>query len=208
MNTNLEKEIIAARHYMLGARLFDAIAAMDAASEIHTHLRRDGTPEFSHQLFLMHYLRTLNLEAKVESRALSIAFLHDVIEDYDVNVFTEQFEKYEIAMPIIADVVLMSKSGLSCEKYYERLAKGPVELSLVKGVDRIHNLSTASGAFTKEKLEKYLEETENYVDPLLKLASKRHREFWSPIENCRLTINALCRALRFVPRENHAPKQS
>ena len=52
-------------------------------------------------------------------------------------------------------------------RYYNMLIQSR-EASITKRIDRCHNVSSMAGTFTIEKLKAYIEETREYVLPLLR----------------------------------------
>ena len=48
--------------------------------------------------------------------------------------------------------------------------------SIAKGVDRMHNFQSMSGVFDLDKQQRYMEETEQYIIPMLKEARKNFPE--------------------------------
>jgi hypothetical protein len=98
--------------------------------------------------------------------------------------FREIEDKYG---PEVTDVVeRMTKEfrGIKMDPnvYFERLALSGLA-ALLKGVDRIHNLSTMVGVFSFAKQIEYLAETERHHLPMLRLARKRFPEYRAAFEN-------------------------
>ena len=87
MNNNFEKMRIALRYWLYGKGYKKASCAMEFARMYHTGTRKDGTtPEFHHQISVASYIRTLSGIRDLEA-TLSVALLHDVVEDYGVSLF-------------------------------------------------------------------------------------------------------------------------
>jgi len=165
---------ISIRSWMEGRGFHVAIAAMNFAEKHHTGIRKDGQPEFSHQVSQACYARTMERYMLHPEAVLAVIFLHDVMEDYGVS-HAELVNLFGIQ---IADAVLkMSKvvGGVKVpsEIYFPNLATCPIG-SLAKGFDRVHNLLTMVGGFKPEKQREYLEETMNKIVPMLKEARRTH----------------------------------
>lgn len=165
---------IAIRSWMEGRGFHIAIKAMNFAEQYHTGTRKDGQPEFSHQVSQACYARTMERYMLHPEAVLAVIFLHDVMEDYDVS--------YEMLVSNfgtqIADAVRkMSKveGGVKIPKeiYFKNLPTCPIA-SLCKGFDRVHNLLTMVGGFKREKQIQYLEETMVDIVPMLKKARRTH----------------------------------
>ncbi|MBI6885843.1 hypothetical protein [Pseudomonas putida] len=149
----------------------DCVQALNLAeSSIHTGTRKDGkTPEFYHQLSILGYLITQHNNLQDPRSVYMAAILHDTIEDYP------EFEP-QIAAMFPRDVD--NARGLSKMRngelipysvYFAEMAKSPV-MSVVKLVDRIHNVSTMQGVFKPEKMRKYIHEIQEYFLPMAKAA--------------------------------------
>ena len=169
---------IATRYRLLGMsqvdpRWLNALSAFDFAEQYHTGTRKDGkTPEFMHQLqiisFLLPHIRFMNDPVGV----IVAAFLHDTREDYDID--SEKIERLFGERASI-DIECLTKKfrniKKNAEEYYTPLASN-YNSSLVKGADRINNLSTMIGAFSKEKQIAYCAETRVWFFSFLKEARR------------------------------------
>ena len=165
---------ISIRAWMTGKGFHTALKAMNFAEQHHTGTRKDGQPEFSHQVSQACYARTLEKEMLYPEAVLAVVFLHDVMEDYDVSYA----ELADLFGTQIADaVVLMSKviegRKIPADVYFENLTRCPIA-SLAKGFDRVHNLLTMVGGFKPEKQREYLSETMERIVPMLKTARRMH----------------------------------
>jgi (p)ppGpp synthase/HD superfamily hydrolase len=151
-----------------------AARALGFASTYHTGSRLDGSPEISHQIEIARYLRTLS-PFKGFERALVVAMLHDVREDYDVHdcVLRSLF-----GAPAANDVAHLTKvfKGISLPVRYAFSMAGRSPISaIVKGADRIHNLKTMDDAFSEEKQASYRREARTYILPMLRSAREVYR---------------------------------
>lgn len=167
-----EKLRLAIRYWLLGRGYTTALKAMEFAASYHTGLRKNGEPEFSHQVWQVHYLRTLERDLLHPEATLAVVFLHDTLEDYPVKVA----ELESLFGAQIADsTALMSKvlegEKLDASTYFRQLGQDPIA-SVAKGVDRTHNHKTMIGAFSLEKQGRYLEETTDDIMPMLKIARR------------------------------------
>ncbi len=165
---------IAIRSWMEGRGFHVAIKAMNFAEQLHTGTRKDGQPEFSHQVSQACYARTMERYMLYPEAVLATIFLHDVVEDYDVS-YEELVSNFGTQ---IADAVIkMSKviKGIKVPKeiYFSNLVTCPIA-SLGKGFDRVHNLLTMVGGFKPEKQVEYLRETMDDIVPMLKKARRLH----------------------------------
>ena len=166
---DFNKQFISLKFYLLGKRYFQALKALDFAKSYHTGKRLDNAPEFQHQVQIALYLITLKDIAN-EELVLTVALLHDVMEDYDISreEMESRFGK------VTADKVwLLTKfykgEKKDLKKYFAAIALDP-EASLAKGADRINNIQSMQGAFNFEKQKSYTAEVLERFLPMLKEA--------------------------------------
>ena len=168
MTTRYTKLEIALRYYLKGARYNQALEAMEFAKEWHHGFRKDGTtPEFQHQIEIALYC--ISLKGLIDEEAvITAALLHDTIEDHK-NAEPLMEEKFDENIMNVCR--LLDKTGKEYKDYFERIATHPIA-SIVKGADRVHNVNSMVGVFSKEKQNKYIEEVNTYFLPMLKTARK------------------------------------
>jgi (p)ppGpp synthase/HD superfamily hydrolase len=175
---------------MLGREYHLALQAMEYASTFHIGKRKNGDPEFEHQVSIASFVRTLISTLDNPEETLASVFLHDVCEDYDVG-----FEEIEakFGLDVKDAVVLLTKkhrgAHVDRQAYYEGIGKNRIA-SIVKGADRIHNIQTMQGAFSIEKQVEYIDETNNLVLPMLKSARRKFTSQESAYENIKHVLKA------------------
>lgn len=187
------KHRIALRYWLQGAgrtdpRWYEALRAMEFGAKHHVKVRKDGfTPEFSHQIAIAHHVRTL-ADLRSPQDTVSAVFLHDVREDYDVG---DEEIRAKFGAAVADPVERLTKVFRGQKKdtatYFGEIAGCPVA-SVVKGADRIHNLSSMVGVFTREKQASYVEEGETWFLPMLKEARRNFPDQERAYENLLLTL--------------------
>lgn len=188
MKQDYEKMKIALRSWMLGRGYVNAVKAMNFAEQLHNGKRKDGSPEFSHQVSQASYARTMIDSLLFPEATLCVIFLHDIIEDK--NVTYKQL--LELFGALVADAALkMSKvvNGLRIpdEIYYKNMESCPIA-SIGKGFDRVHNLMTMLGGFKPDKQKSYIIETMEKVIPLQKVGRKNFPEQEAVYENIKFVM--------------------
>lgn len=181
--SNYEKMRIAIRYWLHGKNYFMASRAMEFASAYHTGLRKDGeTPEFHHQVCIASYIRTLP-SLLFPEETLASTFLHDVVEDYDVDLSTIE---NRFGKNVRRAVALLSKKiegyKADSKEYYKAMRMDPIA-SIIKGADRMHNFQTMPGIFTPAKQRVYIGECENKLLPMIKIAKREFPEQEPAYEN-------------------------
>jgi len=169
-----------------GKCMFNALKAMEICFKYHKGFRKDGTtPEWFHQLSIALYLSTLEGSlGQYEEDLYVVAFLHDVVEDYDYPLQAVEDDFGSVVMRAVAAI---SKKNSDIFKksppdYYNDIS-GNTLASIVKGADRIHNFQSMSGVFTAEKQLSYIEEAKTYILPMLKQARNSYPVLRPAYEN-------------------------
>lgn len=203
-----EKHFIAMRYWLLGKGYYVALDALEFASQLHTGLRKDGTTrEFAHQLAIGRYTRSIASTLQSPEDTLATVFLHDASEDHAVSQ-EELTERFGATVAHAVWVLTKQFRGQRTPDalYYEEIADSAIA-SVVKGADRIHNIQTMVGVFTREKQRSYIEETETHVLPMLKRARRRFARQEAAYENVQHVLVSqidLLRAALDAPNETVA----
>lgn len=192
LEQNNEKIKIVVRSKLQGMKFFKALKAMEFAAQYHKGVRKDGNPEFSHQISQVALALTLLDHLIYPENTICVIFLHDICEDYDVpfDTIKELFGK-----KVRDAVFLMSKQykedgqivKKDNEQYYLPLSNDCIA-SFAKGCDRIHNLLTMLGGFKEEKQKSYIKETLEFTVPMLKKARRLHPEQEGAYENIKFIM--------------------
>jgi (p)ppGpp synthase/HD superfamily hydrolase len=188
MTQNYDKMKIAIRSWMDGRKYYKAIRAMNFAEKLHQGTRKDGQPEFSHQVSQLCYARTMVDNLLFPEETLCVIALHDVVEDCNIT----HKELVELFGSVIGDATLkMSKvvDGMRIpdDIYYKVLATCPIA-SVAKGFDRVHNLMTMLGGFKPEKQKSYIQETLEKTVPMLKTGRRSFPEQQPVYENIKFVM--------------------
>lgn len=212
MATTFEKLFISLRYFLISAAKFDksyipALNMLEFAKGIHVGTRKDGfTPEFQHQLEIAHFCRTLSTNLRKPALVIGLSLGHDILEDYSNKApFVTHEQIVDISGQEMADeIMIISKEykgiKLPIEEYFSNLAKTP-HGSIAKGCDRIHNQGSMANVFTNHKQLGYVDETENYILPMLKVARRKFFDQEAAYENIKFILksqNSYVRA--YVPQ--------
>ena len=193
---SIEKRRIALRYWLLGAGMTKASEAMEFAETYHTGKRKDEvTPEVAHQISIVSYLRTLLGHLDEPEDTLVTAFLHDVREDYgvsDAQIRSQFGDRPADAVWAMTKVWLGEKRDE--DALFAAMAEDPIA-SITKPADRINNLDSMVGVFTKEKMAQYADETRTLFLPMIKKARRNFPGQEGAYENAKLVLLG---QLRFV----------
>lgn len=189
MKPNYEKNKIALRYWLIGKGYYQAVKAMNFAEKYHNGLRKDGQPEFSHQVTQALYCRTICDQLIYPEATFITIFLHDIVEDKEevtIQIIEEMFGKV-IAGYVWKISKVREGVRIPDEIYYQEMAKCPV-VSVCKGLDRDHNISTMLKGMKLEKQKDYIKETREKVVVLLKTARKLFPEQELIYENIKYSL--------------------
>jgi (p)ppGpp synthase/HD superfamily hydrolase len=203
-----KKRLLVLRHLFVGAGFYEALAALEFASLHHVGTRKDGvTPEFDHQIQIALHAFTLPDLIHREATMATI-MLHDVPEDYNVSSTEVRsiFSDRDFAIQVSEAVTLMTKTfrgrklytpddavrdgGLPTEaEFFDRMAENAIA-SIGKLCDRVHNMQSMVGVFTKAKQAGYVEEVERLFLPMLKAAKRKHPRQTLAYENLKWSLSS------------------
>jgi len=176
MKQDYNKIKTAIRYWMHGRDYHLALKAMEFGLKHHTGFRKDGiTPEFQHQVSQANFARTLNLMYPNET--LATIFLHDVVEDYAVSIH-EIEQKFGIQVSKAVELMTNAYpdgTPKPIEIYYANMSNDAIA-SIAKGCDRMHNHQSMPGVYAIEKMLRKINETNEYILPMLKTARKTFTE--------------------------------
>jgi (p)ppGpp synthase/HD superfamily hydrolase len=139
--------------------------AITFASQCHKGERRDNNePYISHPLAACKTLITLRV---TDDKILAAIILHDVVENGHAT-FKEIKKRFGAEVANLVSLQTKTK-GERPEIYFARV-ESAIGSILGKGADRHHNISNMIEVFDFSRLKHYVEETEEYILPMLKNA--------------------------------------
>lgn len=183
-------------------RWHGALASLEYALRFHVGFRKDGrTPEFLHQVEQSLYAITLRTILDFPEETVSAILLHDTLEDYyKIGVRIESIR--EVAGPRASTAVELLTNHVDLEEkpkkiYYGRMALDPIA-SFAKGCDRMNNQSTMAEVFDANKMRFKIDETIEYVLPMLKAARRRFTTQDDAFHNVKTILEQQVRLLEHV----------
>ncbi len=182
-----------------GAKLKHATKALSFMLQYHGEQKRnDGSPYYVHPVKVAAHLAALDL-FKNDPITLDVlmtgALLHDILEDTAV---TEEELTREFSAEITAVIVLLTKyKGYDNNEYYLKIRTNLLS-ALIKIADRCNNVSTMSGVFKKPRLEKYLQETDTMVKPLIRYVRDNFPDVSNPVVTMNYHIESVTNAIKVM----------
>ena len=168
------------------------VEVLPYARELHKGQFRKGNgqiPYIYHPLLMACHALSLGLE---DDNLISAVLLHDVCEDCGVHV--EDLPVNDVVKEAVR-LVTKDKSKDTYD-YYQEISENAIA-TMVKLLDRCNNVSGMSAAFSKEKLVKYINETEEYVYPLLQTAKTRYSEYSNQVFLIKYHMTSVVTSLKY-----------
>lgn len=185
--------------YCNAKQLHQTITALAFAREKHAgQFRKPGhgnerIPYIYHPLLLTCHALALGLE---EDDLLSACLLHDVCEDCGVK--PEELpvsEKCREAVRLLTKPKGFDSSADAEKKYYDGIAGNRIA-TVVKLLDRCNNISSMATSFTDTHMAEYIQETWDYVLPLIETARDRYPQYTNAFFLVRYHMNSVLESLR------------
>ena len=165
--------------YSNGAGLIQTQKALLFAKYSHLEQKRkNGDPYYIHPLTMACQATAMGIN---DDNIIASILLHDVVEDCDVIL--DDLPVKEVIRNTVALLTFnpehktfATKEEKEQEKaeYYAKI-KTSKEASMVKIIDRCHNVSSMAGVFSRAKLQEYIDETNTYIMPLIRCARDMYR---------------------------------
>lgn len=129
-------------------------------------------PYICHPLLVAYHGLVLGFE---DDTFLSAALLHDVCEDCNVAIedLPVNDETKQIVALLTKEDTPKAKTEERQKAYYSAIAKNPYA-TIIKLLDRCNNVSGMATGFGKEKIIRYIKETEQWFYPLIEYAKKEY----------------------------------
>ena len=109
---------------------------------------------------------------------IAACLLHDVVEDCGVKLeeLPVKEEVKELVRLLTHEKDTPETRDKMMSKYYKEIAKNP-KAALIKCVDRCNNLTTMSWGLSRERVYRYIDDTERYILPLINNVVKKEMEY-------------------------------
>lgn len=184
------KEYTYLKGFAMGRCMPETLQALNFARKAHQNqYRRGGQAYIVHPLTMACQAIAVGID---DDKIIAAILLHDVVEDctLSLNDLPEEpriSRRTKTAIGALTFVKPACAEGEDVKTYedrvhfakkcyYENIAKDDIA-SLAKIIDRCHNISTMAGAFSKQKLKDYIEETETFVMPLIRSTKDSFPEY-------------------------------
>jgi len=170
----MHKELVYLKGFAKGKQYWEMLKAIQVAIELHDgQKRKTGGDYVEHPMKVVSELVALKVYDEV---VLTAGLLHDVIEDCNTTR-SQLIMDYGLSREVTDVVILVTKNkSIPTDLYYEAM-KNDIRAILIKVSDRCHNISTMTNAFSIEKMQEYIAETETYILPLCKYGINHYPQY-------------------------------
>ena len=192
--------------FAVSRQMEQTVQALSFARKMHSgQYRKSGEEYIIHPLTMACHAISLGMD---DDTLISTILLHDVCEDCGVSP-----QELPVSQEVRYGVELMTFTVLDGEtkdaakrRYYDRLGENKTA-AVTKLIDRCHNVSTMAGTFSKEKMKAYIEETQEYVLPLLCRTRERYPESAEVLFSIRYHITSVIHAAEQILLADDAEKK-
>ncbi len=168
-----EKMYTYIKGFASGLEMHQTLRALAFAREKHNgQMRKSGDPYIVHPLTMACNALSLGIH---DDDIIATILLHDVCEDCDVAL--EELpvnDKVKFGVELMTFTVMEGETKETATTRYYNMLLQSKEAAFTKLIDRCHNVSTMAGTFSKEKLKAYIDETRQYVLPLLRKVKNKY----------------------------------
>lgn len=185
--------------YCNAKQFLGTMRALAYAKRMHSgQFRKPGhsdkpVPYIYHPLLITCHALALGLE---EDDLLSACLLHDVCEDCGVSPedlpVSEEARQAIILLTKAPDFVADAEHR---KAYFDGIASNRIA-TMVKLLDRCNNISSMATSFSDKKIAAYIQETQEYVRPLMEHARDVYPQYSNQLFLIRYHMNSVTEALR------------
>lgn len=157
--------------------LKNSLKALDFAKEAHKNQKRKKSdiPYIYHPLNMACHMLAMDIK---DDAIIAACLLHDVIEDCEkkLDELPVDEETKELVKLMTHNKTNEENREKVMNDYFKSLSSNP-KAALIKCVDRCNNLTTMSWGLSRERIFRYIEETEKYILPLINNVVKKQMEY-------------------------------
>lgn len=189
-----EKMYTYIRGYATGCGMKQTLCALSFARDKHIgQLRKSGEPYLVHPLTMACHALSLGIQ---DDNIIATILLHDVCEDCGVSLSELPVnDTVRHCVGLMTFTVMDGETKEIAKNRYYNLLLQSREAAITKLIDRCHNVSSMAGTFSEEKLRSYIEETRQYVLPLLRKIKRQYPNESNTLFALKYHINSVVDAI-------------
>lgn len=177
MEFNAEKMYTYLKGYATAWGMHLTLRAMHFARQKHERqFRKSGAPYIVHPLAMACNAVSLGIK---DDETIATILLHDVCEDCNVSLAELPVnDAVRHSVDLVTFTVMDGETKDTAKTRYYNMISQNKAATFTKLIDRCHNVSSMAGVFSPKKLHDYIDETREYILPLL-----RHAKDTYPVES-------------------------
>ncbi|MCR5215491.1 MAG: HD domain-containing protein [Lachnospiraceae bacterium] len=177
---NMERKICSCAKELDFTETIKAVELMKEYHKGQVRKGKDQVPYIIHPLMIACHAFALGIG---DDHLIAACLLHDVMEDSRVTAKDlRDAGVNEEVVEIVELVSFFENPGISHKEakkaYFERIATNR-KACMVKLLDRCNNISTMATGFTSKHIADYIDETEEYILPLLDKVKHEYGEYYN-----------------------------
>lgn len=176
----------------------ETLKAYEMMKKYHDGQERNGpkgqmVPYIIHPLAIAYHVIALGID---QDYLVAAALLHDVVEDCGVSL--EELDLCDKTKDVIDRMTFRVLPGHDKAEskylYFKRIEESSSAM-VIKILDRCNNISNMSTGFTKQRMDKYIKETNDYIYPMLDILEEQYPEYAHTVFLVKYHLNSVISAL-------------
>ena len=176
---NMKKKVRFTAQAKNMSQTLKALKQMEQYHEGQTRNGKDKIPYIHHPLMMACHALAMNLD---DDDLIATILLHDVVEDCGAKV--EDLDVSETVRKAVSLVSFHEIEGMTKAEakaqYFAHIREDRIA-AMVKIIDRCNNVSTMATAFSKDRMIRYIDETEQYILPMIDHVKHTWEEYYDAV---------------------------
>ena len=175
---NMKKKVRFTAQAKNMSQTLKALKQMEQYHEGQTRNGKDKIPYIHHPLMMACHALAMNLD---DDDLIATILLHDVVEDCGAKVDdldVSDAVRKAVSLVSFHEIEGMTKAEAKAQ-YFAHIREDRIA-AMVKIIDRCNNVSTMATAFSKDRMIRYIDETEQYILPMIDHVKHTWEEYYDP----------------------------
>ncbi len=186
---NMKKKVRFTAQAKNMSQTLKALKQMEQFHEGQTRNGKDKIPYIHHPLMMACHALAMNLD---DDDLIAAILLHDVVEDCGADLKdldVSDTVRNAVSLVSFQEIEGMTKAEAK-EKYFADIREDRIA-AMVKLIDRCNNVSTMAMAFSKDRMIRYIDETEQYILPMIDHVKHTWEEYYDAVYLLNYQIRSL-----------------
>ena len=176
---NMKKKVRFTAQAKNMSQTLKALKQMEQYHEGQTRNGKDKIPYIHHPLMMACHALAMNLD---DDDLIATILLHDVVEDCGAKVEdldVSDAVRKAVSLVSFHEIEGMTKAEAKAQ-YFAHIREDRIA-AMVKIIDRCNNVSTMATAFSKDRMIRYIDETEQYILPMIDHVKHTWEEYYDAV---------------------------